>query len=296
MAISPDRRCLYAATRGTQPEIASFRIDPSTGTLAEIGRIELSDSLPYISVDQRGRFMLCASFQQGTVRVHPIGPRGQVQARPVMVEHNMPSAHCIKTDPSNRFVLAPVRDADMVIQRRFDEGTGMLTLNDPPVYRARHNAGPRHFVFHPNHRFVFVVYEKDATVDACGYDIASGKLSLIQTVNLLAADFSGYRKASDIQITPDGRFLYAGERETSTLIAFAVDGNQGKLTEVGRYATQEVPRAFQIDPRGLFLVCPGERTKMLTVHKIDAATGALSDLVQYPTGDGARHVEILDLP
>ncbi|MGY8993229.1 MAG: lactonase family protein, partial [Rhodospirillales bacterium] len=73
MAISPDRRCLYAATRGTQPEIASFRIDPSTGTLAEIGRIELSDSLPYISVDQRGRFMLCASFQQGTVRVHPIG-------------------------------------------------------------------------------------------------------------------------------------------------------------------------------------------------------------------------------
>jgi 6-phosphogluconolactonase len=135
-----------------------------------------------------------------------------------------------------------------------------------------------------------------ALTKACGYDIASGKLSLIQTVNLLAADFSGYRKASDIQITPDGRFLYAGERETSTLIAFAVDGNQGKLTEVGRYATQEVPRAFQIDPRGLFLVCPGERTKMLTVHKIDAATGALSDLVQYPTGDGARHVEILDLP
>jgi 6-phosphogluconolactonase len=296
LAVSPDRRCLYAATRGEQPEIASFRIDPATGSLAEIGRIQLTDSLPFISIDQRGRYLLAPAFPQGTVRVHPIGPRGQVSERPVMVEHNFPTAHCIKTDPSNRFVLVPVRDGDMLLQRRFDEGTGMLTPNDPPVYRARHNSGPRHFVFHPNHRFVFVIYEKDATVDACGYDIATGKLSLIQTVNLLPADFSGHSKASDIQITPDGRFLYAAERATNTLIAFSVHGDLGKLTEIGRHTTQEVPRAFQIDPRGNFLLCPGERTKSLTVHKIDAATGGLSDVAQYPTGDGACHVEIVDFP
>lgn len=296
LAVSPDRRHLYAALRDTQPQIASFRVDPLSGALTEIGRFDQPDSLPYISTDRNGRFLLCASFQNSLIKVLPIGPRGVVQPGPVCVEHGHPTAHCILTDPANRFLVSPVRDSDVVLMRRFDAATGMLSPNDPSVQTVRHGAGPRHFVFHPNNRWAYVVNELDATVDGYGYDMATGRLSYGQTVALVSGGSEPEYKAADIAITADGRFLYASERKTSTVSAFAIDTNSGKLSAVGHYATEHWPRTIHIDPCGGFLLCAGQRSSSMTVHAIDRETGALTEVSRHPMGEGSSWVEIVDLP
>lgn len=296
LAVSPDRRFMYAGLRGEKPAIASFRIDPATGDLTELSRVPVPSGNPYLSTDRQGRFLLAAAFFGNTIATYPIGERGFVQGQPVAMEHNLPTAHCIVVDPSNRFTLTPVRDSDMIVQRRFDAATGMLSPNNPPVHRLRSGAGPRHLVFHPNGRFVYIVNETDATVDACGFDPIHGTLSAIQTQDLLAPGTAGTPAAAEIDITPDGRFLYASERLTNVLCAFAVNAESGKLARIGSFPTQAKPRGFAIDARGRFLLAAGQTSHALTVHAIDQQSGALRELSRHPIGQGACWVEIVELP
>jgi 6-phosphogluconolactonase len=184
---------------------------------------------------------------------------------------------------------------DMILQYRFDERTGELTPNEPPAVTTQPGAGPRHFVFHPNRRFVFVVNELNGTVDT--YRLAAdGTLALVQTVSVLPSDFSGEPWAADIHLTPDGRFLYTSERTSSTLAAFGVDGNSGELTALGHYVTEAQPRGFNIDPASAYVVVAGEESDGLSVYAIDRQTGALDKTAEASAGDGPNWVEIIALP
>jgi 6-phosphogluconolactonase len=99
--------------------------------------------------------------------------------------------------------------------------------------------------------------------------------------------------AADIHLTPDGRFLYISERTGSTLGAFSVNAQSGKLTYLASTPTESQPRGFAIDPKGRFLVAAGEKSDTISVYAIDRASGALSLLQKYPAGKGANWVEIV---
>lgn len=296
LAISPDRRHLYASCRGAAVEIASFRIDPATGLLTLLGRTPIPEPLAHISTDRQGRFLFGASYLGNVIRIHPIGSRGVVQAEAAYVERHLPNAHCMMADPSNRFVFAPVLQADMVAQLRFDAATGMLTPNDPPAVYAKTGHGPRHIKFHPNNRFAYVINELGGTLDAYAYDIAAGRLTALQHETIMPPGFAGAPHAAEIDIMPDGRFLYASERASSTLCAFALDSETGKLTRIGHYPTGRKPRCFAVDPFGRFVLAAGQLADCVVVHAIDQSDGALSEIGRTPVGKEPCWVEIVDLP
>jgi len=99
--------------------------------------------------------------------------------------------------------------------------------------------------------------------------------------------------AADIHMTPDGRFLYISERTSSTLGAFGVASETGKLTYLRSTPTEKQPRGFAVDPRGRFLVAVGEKSESISVYGIDQTSGALSLLQRAPGGRGANWVEIV---
>ena len=99
--------------------------------------------------------------------------------------------------------------------------------------------------------------------------------------------------ASDLHLTPNGRFLYAAERTSSTINAFSVDAANGTLSYLGSTPTEKQPRGFRIDPTGRFMVVSGEKSETLSTYAIDAASGALSPVGRYPTGKGSNWVEIV---
>ena len=158
-----------------------------------------------------------------------------------------PKAHSIRVDADNRHVLVPTLGNDRVNQFTFDAATGRLTPNTPPAVEVTANAGPRHFVFHPGGARVYVLGELDGHVYAFDYDAGRGTLAHTQTISALPPDFSGKPSAADLHITPDGRFLYASVRATSTLAGFRVDPVSGALTAIGSVPTERQPRGFNID-------------------------------------------------
>ena len=94
-------------------------------------------------------------------------------------------------------------------------------------------------------------------------------------------------------MTPDGRFLYASERTSSTLAAYSVDLASGRLTSIGNYETEQTPRGFNIDPTGRYLLAVGQLSNSMTSYAIDKATGTLTRLKEYPMGKNPNWVEIV---
>ena len=57
LAVSPDRKHLYAALRTQPHSVASFGIDAESGRLTPMGVNPLPDSMAYIATDRTGRYL-----------------------------------------------------------------------------------------------------------------------------------------------------------------------------------------------------------------------------------------------
>ena len=295
MAVSPDRKILYVGTRGEPQIAAAFSIDPATGKLKHLASGPLPDSMAYIATDRTGRYLLGASYPGHKVTVSHIDPPGTVKpAHQVLPDH--PNAHAIQADASNRRVIVPTLGNDSVNEFVFDATAGTLAPATPPAVRVSEKAGPRHFVYHPGGKLVYVLGELDGHVYVFDFDAASGRLEQKQRVSALPPDFSGKPSAADLHITPNGKLLYASERTSSTLAGFKVDAATGTLTPVGSVATEKQPRGFQIDSTGRYLLAVGQLSHAMSSYRIDPKSGALTKLKEYPMGKNPNWVEILDYP
>jgi len=295
MAFSPDRRRLYVARRNEPLQALTFAIDPHSGELSPIGEGPLPHSMANLATDATGRFLFSASFGGDQVAVSPIGEDGVV-GEALQVLPTRANAHCVAADPGNRFVLATCMGGGVVMQYRFDAATGRLWPNAVPMMEPHAGASPRHLVFGPQARFVYLLNELDAAVDVLAFDAASGTLSTVQTIASLPAGATEKPWASDLHLHPDGRFLYSSERRSNLLSIFEVDAGTGRLTLRGHMPTETQPRGFAITPDGAFMVVAGETSHHLSVYRIDAATGALELTSRHATGQSPSWINTLQLP
>ena len=293
LAVSPDKTRLYVGLRNEPYSAVTFAIDGKTGRLKLAGPGPLADSMAYIVTDRTGKFLLSASYGGNKVTVNPIGADGVVQPAQQIIA-TQPNAHCIVPDPTNHFVLHTSLGGDLVYQEKFDARTGTLTPNDPPSIGIKAKAGARHLVFSPNGKVVYLVSELDGSIYVFPWDARTGTLQKeVQVTTSLPKGFDGKPWAADIHLTPDGKFLYASERTSSTLAAFSVDPKTGMLTSIDSYPTEKQPRGFNIDPTGRYLLAVGQLSNSLTAYAIDKTTGKLSKLKEYPMGKNPNWVEIV---
>lgn len=295
LAVSPNRQFLYAALRFEPYTVVTFGIDPSSGKLKQLGTAPLPDSMAYIATDRTGKHLLSASYGGHKLSVSPIAAQGTIMPNATIIPTGK-NAHAVLTDPSNKYLFATNLGSDAVLQRRFDAATGAVSDNAPAAVITKQGAGPRHFVFHPNGRFFYLLNELDASLNAYSYNSGKGTLSEIQSVSTLPAGAQVKPWAADLHVTPNGKFLYGTERTSSTIAGFAVDAKSGKLTPIGSVETEKQPRGFAIDPRGRYLLAVGQQSHAMSVYTIDPNKGTLSRIKQVPVGKNPQWVEIIDLP
>ncbi len=302
LAVSPDRRYLYAALRSEPYAVASFSIDAASGKLTHLADTPVPDSLPYISLDHSGRWLLGVSNPKSRIKprksvlcVCAIDARGIVQP-PQQIEPAREKAHGVLAAPSNRQVFVSSCDGDVMLRWDFDAASGALAAGTT-VATVKAGGGPRHFVFHPNQRFLYLVNELDGTLNTYAHDPASGALNEIQVSQIVAQDRGGKSaRGADLHFTPDGGLLYVSERYSDTLAAFRVDAETGRLTYLFNTATEPEPRGFNIEPGGRYLLAVGRKSNSLTTYAIDKASGALTALRQYPMSGDPNWIEIVALP
>ena len=99
----------------------------------------------------------------------------------------------------------------------------------------------------------------------------SGSGSLI-----LADTFIGFSRASEIELSTDGRFVYASNRGRDSIGVFAVDAATGRLSSVRWIETRgKTPRFFTIDASGRHLFVANEDSDTIVWFDRDAERGTL---------------------
>jgi len=297
LAVDPTRRFLYAVNEISQYEgrsgggVSAFAIAAETGKLTFLNEVPSGGAGPcHVSVDKTGRYALVANYGGGSVAVFPILKDGRLGEASAFVQHKGasinpqrqegPHAHSIYTSPDNRFVISADLGLDEVLIYRFDAAKGTLTPNYPAFAVTSSGAGPRHFAFHPNGKFGYVIDEMMSTITAFSYQQASGALDVIQTISTLPQDFKGQSNAAEVEVHASGKYLYGSNRGHDSIAVFAINARKGTLTPVEDVPTLgKEPRSFAIDPTGAFLFAANQNSDNIVEFRIDPANGRLS-----PTG------------
>jgi 6-phosphogluconolactonase (cycloisomerase 2 family) len=188
--------------------VTAFAVDRVDGMLEALNTVRSGGAGPtFVSVHPSGRFVLVANYFGGSVAVLPILPDGRLGAATDIKKdvgkigptraasappgslafsgHDRTHAHMIQSDPSGRFVLHADLGLDKIFVWRFDEQKGVLTPCEPPAVSLPPGDGPRHFVLHPDGRWLYSIQEEGSTIVLFDYDGANGRLSARQTISTL---------------------------------------------------------------------------------------------------------------
>lgn len=293
LALHPNRRFLYAAGRPIPVArqnigvVLSYAIDAPTGKLTPLNSLPSRGIDPaYVSVDRTGKNLLVANYGSGSIAIFPIKSDGSLAAASDFIQYSGssvhperqqgPHSHSINLSPDNRFVFVADLGQDKLFVYRFDPEKGKLTPNNPPFATLHPGAGPRHFVFHPSGRFLYVINEIQSTITTFAYHAATGALKELQTITTLPKDFTGTNTTADVQVHPNGKFLYGSNRGHDSITVFSINPRAGTLTPVEWVPTQgKTPRSFGIDPSGSWLIAANQASDSLVLFRLDPQTGKL---------------------
>ena len=297
--------------------VTAFVINRTDGKLELLNTVRSGGAGPtYVDVHPSGRFLLVANYFGGSVAVLPIladgclgeatdikndaGPLGPTKATHAppgsfaFSGHDRTHAHMIEADSSGRFVLHVDLGLDKIFVWKFDVEKGRLIANDPPFVALSPGDGPRHFYFHPNGRWFYSIQEEGSTIVVFDYDAAVGTLTTRQTISTLPAGFVGSNFCSEIVVSADGRFVYAGNRLHDSIGIFAV-GSDGTLSHIADEWTRgNYPRSFNFDPTGQFLYCCNQRADNIAIFQVDQKTGLLHFTNQYAAVGNPSMLVFLD--
>ena len=298
--------------------ISALSVDRTTGQLKVLNTVSSGGAGPtYISTHPSGRFLLVANYFGGSVAVLPIlsdgrlgpasdvkndagkvGPTKATNAPPgsfAFSGHDRTHAHMIQADPSGHFVLHADLGLDQIFVWKFDQEKGALTANDPPAVSLPPGDGPRHFHFHPNGRWLYSIQEEASTIVVFDYDAGAGRLTSRQTISTLPPGFAGSNFCSEILVSTDGRFVYAGNRLHDSVGICSI-GARGELTFVGEEWTRgNYPRSFNFDPTGEFFYCCNQRGDNVAIFRVDRKTGGLNFTGNYTPVGNPSCIVFLDL-
>lgn len=289
LAVSPKQKFVYAVSevmRGNNSgKVRAFSFNGKTGHLKFINeQSSVGDNPCYITVDKTGRWVIVGNYTSGSLAVLPIYKDGSLGKAVSSSKHygnsinkqrqEAPHVHATVLSPDNQFLFVPDLGIDKVMIYSFDDKTGRINLKDSA--KLKDGSGPRHFDFHPNKKWAYVVEELSGAVTA--FDYENGSLKAIQTIRTVPANYFQTFTGADIHVSPDGRFLYSSNRDSSNTIAiFMIDQKTGRAELIQTQSTLgRTPRNFNFDPSGNFLLVANQNSDNIVVFKRDRKTGLLT--------------------
>jgi 6-phosphogluconolactonase len=290
LTISKSQKFVYAVneTNGATPgRVTAYSFDKKNGTLHFLNTTASGGDDPcYLAATDDNKWLTVANYTSGTATVFPINKNGTVAPYSQLIydsvykkpdENATPHVHETVFSPDEKYLLTPDLGLDKLIVYKFDHSIKKpLVLSTQTFAETMKGSGPRHLVFHPNKKFVYLMHEMGGNVTF--YKYHNGKLTQIQDVPAFPKNFEGRKDGAEIAISPDGKFLYVSERgELNSITIFSIDPVSGKLTQRGYQSTYgKGPRNFIIDPTGNYLLVANQDSRNIVIFKRNKQTGLLT--------------------
>ncbi|KAI9499189.1 6-phosphogluconolactonase [Zychaea mexicana] len=271
----------YEGTNGGS--VIAFQRNPDDGSLTEINQEANYGASPcYAETD--GAYVYTANYMGGSISSLPILPSGGVGALAYLANHTSPPsggvpdrqeaahAHSFDFVDENWAVSCDLGTDETIVYKKMDNGK----LEQTSVFKFPNGTGPRHVAISQSRETVYVMTELYSQVYVLHFDREEGKLSEIEHHN--AVPEGEVNGGAEIELSPDGRFLYASVRFVNLITIFAVDHGTGKLKVVDYLSSGgDHPRQFKIDPSGHFMLVGNQNSNNIVIFKINQSTGLLED-------------------
>jgi 6-phosphogluconolactonase len=283
LTLSPDRRFVYSVNEdGNKSTVSAFSFDEATGKLKFLNKQDSQGADPCYIIDDIQN-VIVANYSGGTIAVFPKKQDGTLLPARQVAWHEGKSinkerqekahVHMVRFSPDHKFLLANDLGTDETYVYSYrPNATEILKLHDKIAMKP--GSGPRHLVFSPDGKFVFVLHELDGTLSSLTYE--ERKLAKLSETSVVQKDFKGEIGAADIHISSDGKFVYATNRGTAnTISVFSVDN--GTLQRVETIPSGgNGPRNFTISPDGRFVLVAHQKSGNIVIFKRDPETGKLA--------------------
>jgi len=260
--------------RGDRHGITAFRVD-ADGALHQQGAPAALRARPvHITGDRPEQHLLVAYNDPSGISVHAVNADGTVGRE---VSQRAPIdpgiyGHQVRVLPSNRAVVLVTRGNEPTASTREDPGALKVFRYDAGALSNEISIAPqngigyraRHLDFHPTRPWLFLSLESQNQLQVYRRTDEGLEPTPLFTVSTLAdggKNNAQGQTASTVHVHPNGRFVYVGNRGTSTvgrrneIAVFRINEATGEPTLIQNADTRGfTPRTFALDPSGRLLV------------------------------------------
>ena len=282
LVIAPNDSFMYCVSEGLGDEatVSAYRVGMTSGRMAFLNRVLAHGDDPcHIITYARDAYV--ANYSSGSISKFEIERDATLfdggetfkfkNGTNVDPERQIEShIHQLAKSPDGHYMFAVDLGGDCLykyeLRPEFKEGT-------PFKIDLPKGCGPRHIAFSPDAKHMYVITELSDEVIVFGYDETTG--NVVQKQIVKASD-AGARGGAEIEVSPDGKFLYASVRLKNDGVAIFRINPDGTLKKTGYQKTGRHPRMFKITPNGKFLLVGCMDDNVIQVYARNAETGALT--------------------
>jgi 6-phosphogluconolactonase len=264
-------------------EVYSFDIE-ETGKLRLINKQQTVGQAPcHLSLNHNKDRLVVVNYLSGTVVLYPIDDIGAIGSPLDVIQltgssinpdrQASPHPHAVCFQANDDILFIPDLGQDKIISYRLNDDC-LSFMNEINICEG---AGPRHFSIHPDCPYAYLINELDSSITIFNLNRNDGQLTTLQTIPCIPENYSGGNMAAEINIHPNGKFLYCSNRGHDSLSIFHIN-RDGTLIMVNSINTMiKTPRHFNITSDGSFLIVANQDADNLVRFKIDQETGELTD-------------------
>lgn len=263
--------------------VVSFERSLDDSLLTKLSELpSFGDHPCHLALSPDERFLTVSNYSGGSFSAYKIADSELTHLQTIKHEgssinkdrQNSSHVHSTTFSPDGKFLLVADLGTDELYVYDIDsEEKEPFSLNN--IFKTTLGDGPRHLVFSPEGKEIFLVQEMKAALEVLSFD--EGKINSKQQISLVADDYVGSVGAAEVRISPDGKNIYASNRgDANSLSVFTKkdDGNYGLIQQTSSGGI--MPRNFNLTADGKYLLSANQASNDIVVFERDMDSGKLT--------------------
>src|ERR1700761_4280198 len=201
LTVSDNNKFVYVVNENKEGGVTALSFDANTGKMKKINSQPSHGADPcHITVDKDQKNIFVANYGSGNLTVFPLGKDGSIEPMSQNIQDSGtgankdrqegPHVHMSLLSANEKYLLYNDLGTDKInIMRYHASKVPPLTPADQPFVSVKAGNGPRHAASSADGKFLYLLQEMGTAVNVYSYD--NGKLTQVQTISMLAADFKG---------------------------------------------------------------------------------------------------------
>ncbi|GEM49758.1 lactonase family protein [Deinococcus cellulosilyticus] len=292
VAVHPDRKTVLAVSETEQGTVSSFQVKEDGTLQLTSTQSAIEGATCFVSTDLEGKLALVANYMgEVSVLAYPITEEGALLPHQALDRHehhtqregqDSPHAHCIRSLPGGRYVAATNLGTDEVYVYDLQGESGPLSRVH--IASFPEGSGPRHIQFDASGKLAYVCTELSSQLVSLRVEPETGVMLALNIASTLPEDAQGTENStSEVLVSPEGHFVYVGNRGHDSIAVFQVQQDTGELELLSTASTQgKGPRGMALSPDGQFLLAGNQDSDTIMVFRRDAQEGGLEPVGLFP--------------